>query len=111
MGRKTENTGFICANCRAEVLPLSGGSYRNHCPFCLHSLHVDEEIGDRKSECLGVMEPASVKYNTQKGWQILHRCLKCGFERYNIINDDDVQPDNMELVAEIMRTKGMYDTL
>lgn len=103
MSKKTENAGFICLNCKAEVLPLSKGSYRNHCPFCLYSLHVDEEPGDRKSDCLGMMIPVCVKYNTQKGWQILHKCRKCGFERYNIVNDDEIQPDNMELVIEIMR--------
>ncbi|MBA3237248.1 MAG: RNHCP domain-containing protein [Parachlamydiaceae bacterium] len=23
-------------------MPLRNGSYRNHCPFCLSSLHVDD---------------------------------------------------------------------
>ena len=41
MSRKSENTGFICAYCGADAKPLTNGSYRNHCPLCLHSLHVD----------------------------------------------------------------------
>ena len=101
MGRKEENTGFICENCGREVLALSRGTYRNHCPFCLHSKHVDDKPGDRQSDCGGVMKPVSVRYNTQKGWQILHRCAACGFERYNIVTDDAVQPDDMALVRAL----------
>lgn len=102
MGRKTENTGFICRNCGAEVLPRRRGGIRNHCPFCLHSLHVDVEPGDRASDCHGDMEPVAVRYNTKKGWQVLHRCSICGFERFNMLTDEPPQPDNMQLIRELM---------
>ena len=102
MGRKDENTGFICEHCGREVLALTRGTYRNHCPFCLHSKHVDEKPGDRASGCGGVMHPQSVRYHTQKGWQILHVCGKCGFARYNIVAEDASQPDDMALVRRIM---------
>ena len=36
---------FTCVHCGAEVLPM-GKSSRNHCPFCLWSLHVDILPGD-----------------------------------------------------------------
>ena len=45
--RFTKNdNGFICAHCGKEVEPL-GYTSRNHCPFCLWSLHVDINPGDR----------------------------------------------------------------
>ena len=57
MSRKTENTAFVCQHCGRQVLPLTNGSFRDHCPFCLFSLHVDEQVGDRMSDCRGLMEP------------------------------------------------------
>ena len=32
---------FICENCGKKV-PKLGYSCRNHCPYCLHSKHVDK---------------------------------------------------------------------
>ena len=90
--RAQENTGFTCLHCGREVTPLTNGSYRNHCPYCLHSRHVDDEPGDRASGCGGVMVPASVRYHTKKGYQILHRCVICGREQWNIsaAGEDDL---------------------
>ena len=46
---------FICRVCGRLVVPEGAGSgHRNHCPNCLHSLHVDVEPGDRASECGGL---------------------------------------------------------
>ena len=103
MSKKSENTGFVCQNCNENVLPLMNGSYRNHCPFCLHSLHVDITPGDRLSDCCGIMEPVAVDYNTQKGWQIKHKCLACGFMRNNIVADDGKQADNFDLILKLMK--------
>lgn len=69
-----------------------GGHHRNHCPYCLYSLHVDGRVpGDRASDCRSRMAPVGV-FSRQKGEQaIVHRCLGCGFERHNrIAADDDV---------------------
>ena len=93
MSRKTENTGFTCVHCGELILPLTNGSYRNHCPFCLHSLHVDNQPGDRLNGCLGLMKPVGLKYHSKKGWQIVHRCQKCGIEKVNRTATDTVQPD------------------
>ena len=90
MSRRTENTGFICINCGADVLPLANGSYRNHCPRCLHSLHVDNIPGDRASSCMGLLIPTGIKHNNKKGYQIVHRCKNCGMEKANIIAPDDM---------------------
>ena len=102
MGRKEENTGFVCRHCGREVLPLTGGSYRNHCPFCLYSLHVDIIPGDRASECGGLMEPVGIIHNSGKGWQIVHRCQKCGFERCNMVSEDPRQPDDINAITALI---------
>ena len=91
--RTEENQGFICVNCKREVLPLSNGSYRNHCPYCLYSLHVDQKIGDRAATCKGQMRPVAYRYHNKKGWQILHRCQRCKKEQWNVIARDTVQED------------------
>ena len=49
MSKKSENTAFSCLRCGLEVVPLSNGSYRNHCAECLYSKHVDVVPGDRAS--------------------------------------------------------------
>ncbi len=103
MTRKEENTGFVCEHCGREVLLLKDGSYRNHCPFCLYSRHVDIVPGDRAADCGGLMEPIKIIYNSKKGYQIVHRCQKCGFERSNIISEDPRQPDDIEAITDIMR--------
>lgn len=103
MSRKQENSTFVCANCGRLVLPLTNGSYRNHCPFCLWSRHVDERPGDRSSRCGGLMEPVGVTYHSKKGYQLRHRCVKCGFERLNKVAENTVMPDDMALVARLCR--------
>lgn len=95
MGRKEKNQHFNCQKCLKQVDPLRNGSYRNHCPFCLTSLHVDKKApGDRESSCLGLMNPIDLHFNSKKGWQILHQCVRCGVEKYNKVAVDDPQPDN-----------------
>ena len=98
MSRKTENTGFVCANCGADVLPLTNGSYRNHCPRCLFSRHLDNKPGDRQSECLGLMEPVGVRYSGKKGWQVVQRCRRCGAVKVN-----RVAPDDFDAVISVMK--------
>jgi DNA-directed RNA polymerase subunit RPC12/RpoP len=102
MGKKTENTGFECANCGKSVEKAANGTYRNHCPSCLFSQHADVEPGDRLSDCMGLMEPAGFSYHTQKGWQVTHKCLTCGFERRNILCTDD----DMEIVYDLMKREA-----
>ncbi|MBA2368181.1 MAG: RNHCP domain-containing protein [Candidatus Protochlamydia sp.] len=81
---------------------LQHGSYRNHCPFCLSSLHVDEKIpGDRKSSCQGIMKASQSRYTGKKGWQIVHVCLKCGQKKLNLIAEGDVQSDDWSKIIEL----------
>lgn len=85
------NDGFVCENCGKEVKPLKyGGSNRNHCPFCLFSKHVDTNTpGDRKNSCHGKMEPIRVFTRKSGEYVLVHKCIKCRFERYNRIAGDD----------------------
>ena len=102
MSRGAENTGFVCAHCGERVQPLTNGSYRNHCPSCLYSLHVDESPGDRRSRCRGLMEPIGLTRG-KKHLQILHRCLRCGELRPNRIADSTVQPDSIDALVAVTR--------
>ena len=101
MSHKSENVSFICENCGKEVVPVTNGSYRNHCPFCLCSKHVDVMPGDRASECKGIMDPIGVHYNTSKGWQLVHQCRKCGAKAKNIVAESTLQEDNRELIRKL----------
>lgn len=101
VSRKTENKSFLCMNCGRQVLPLTNGSYRNHCPHCLHSLHIDNIPGDRSSNCGGIMKPVSLVYNSKKGYQIRHKCMKCGLERVNVIAENTVMPDDYEQICKL----------
>ena len=102
MSRKIENTAFLCINCGKQVSALSNGSYRNHCPFCLYSLHVDILIGDRENNCFGKMEPKKIIYNSKKGYQIVHICEKCGFIRVNKIAENTDMPDDLYLILKLI---------
>lgn len=94
--RLKENTGFICQNCGCEVVALTNGSYRNHCPFCLYSLHVDNKPGDRNSLCKGLMRPTGLTYNSKKGYQITHSCQCCGVSQRNKVATNTLQEDDMD---------------
>ena len=82
---------FKCRRCKSFIgVPPAGGKQRNHCPNCLHSLHVDGKTpGDRRSDCESLMEPAGTFFRRNGEQAVLHRCLGCGFERYNRVAADD----------------------
>ena len=86
--KKSEN--FKCGNCGASV---KGEGYRNHCPKCLWSKHVDINPGDRDEVCKGLMRPFRVEY------VIIHKCQRCKAERKNKTAKDD----DMDLVISIAK--------
>ena len=51
---------FICENCHKKVSKLKY-SARDHCNFCLYSLHVDILPGDRKNTCHGLLKPIDIE--------------------------------------------------
>lgn len=96
------NEGFTCRVCGLEVLPLANGSFRNHCPRCLWSAHVDRVPGDRSEGCGGLMRPEGLVGSPSTGWQIAHRCIACGAVRYNRTAEDDPrQPDDWDRIVEL----------
>ena len=100
--RFTKNdAGFVCSHCKKTVEPL-GFTSRNHCPFCLWSLHVDNLPGDRANECRGEMEPIRTEPDNRRGYIIIHRCTKCGEIRRNrAAHEAKVQPDSMRLLIRL----------
>lgn len=84
------NEGFSCESCGFST-PPARGTFRNHCPNCLTSKHVDGDIpGDRSAECGGLM-PAIAIEGTIDNLDLLHRCVLCGHEKRNKLASDDNQ--------------------
>jgi len=96
--KNSTNFGFRCENCNREVSPAEKTA-RNHCPFCLWSLHVDSETpGDRDSSCGGKMAPVAL-FEKRDGWIVIHRCEKCGKEIQNKCTEDD----NFEIMLNVIK--------
>ena len=95
------NEGFRCGRCGASVPPLRSGSYRNHCPFCLWSRHVDRAPGDRRETCEGMMEPVGLEQSGKKGFIIVHRCTVCGAVRRNRAALNDPVPDDWDALIAL----------
>ena len=106
--RFTKNDdSFVCEHCGRNVEPM-GTSSRNHCPFCLWSLHVDVNPGDRSNECRGQMRPIRTEPDSRHGFIIIHKCEKCGEIRRNrAALNARTQPDNRSLLVKL--TAGIID--
>ena len=89
--KRVEN--FTCAHCGAFV---NGNGYTNHCPKCLWSCHVDNNPGDRQSNCGGLMEPVSVSVKGND-YIIIHKCQKCG----KIIKQHSAPDDDIDTIIAI----------
>jgi hypothetical protein len=89
--RGPADDSFTCGHCHRFVgLLPSGGHHRNHCPYCLYSCHVDtERSGDRASPCGGMMVPIGAFQRPNGEHVLVHRCERCGFERFNRLGADD----------------------
>lgn len=103
------NTDFLCQHCHRYVSAsagLAGTQNRNHCPYCLHSRHLDQFApGDRLAFCKGLMRPigltvkiATKKYSGSPGeLMLVHRCVECGKLSINRIAADDIAEFLMEV--------------
>ncbi len=89
---------FVCKKCGTFN---KGDGYTNHCSFCLFSLHVDENPGDRRSRCGGVMEPINLEYKSDK-FIIVFQCQKCGMIKKNRAS----QKDNLDILFEKIKQKN-----
>lgn len=92
---------FECKVCDRLVVPeFAGTEHRNHCPNCLSSLHVDNELEDHESDCGGYMDPIAVWVRKNGEWAILHRCRRCG----KIVSNRCAVDDNpMKLMSIAMK--------
>ena len=96
---KNDNN-FTCVNCGKEVEKLKYTS-RNHCPYCLYSLHVDIIPGDRMNSCKGVLEPIAIENNSKKGYVIVFKCKKCG----EITRNKSAIDDDFDKMLEISKKR------
>jgi DNA-directed RNA polymerase subunit RPC12/RpoP len=94
--------GFICKCCGKKVEQLNYTS-RDHCPYCLTSLHIDINPGDRQNNCLGTLIPISVNYTNQKGYVITYKCEKCG----KLHNNKSAKDDDLNTILSVMN--GTYN--
>ena len=91
--KKEEN--FVCKVCKKEV---RGTGYTNHCPNCLWSKHVDEEIpGDRASVCRGLMKPVGVEIKSGE-YILVYKCQKCGKKTRNKTAKEDKLEEIIKLL-------------
>ena len=87
---KNDNS-FTCQNCGKHVDKL-GYTSRDHCPYCLYSIHVDIIPGGRQNTCLGKLKPIAIDESSKKGYVIVYKCEKCGeIKRNKSAIDDDFQ--------------------
>ena len=92
---------FTCQNCHRHVLPLNY-SARDHCPYCLYSLHLDNNPGDRENNCHGLLKPIDIeKYKDT--YKIIYKCTKCGIIKKNIMASDD----NYDEIINITKNKNI----
>ena len=100
-----KDKGFECAHCHqwVDCRKYIGTHFRNQCPHCLWSKHVDEKkSGDRLTLCRGNMEPIGLTFKKegfdkygrprQGELMVIHQCQDCGQITINrIAADDDPQ--------------------
>ena len=89
---RTVRTGsFRCGHCGLDVsLDAPGTAHRNHCPSCLWSRHVDDDIpGDRDADCGSSMEPIAITVRGDGEWVLIHRCTGCDEVHLNRTAADD----------------------
>lgn len=99
---KNDNS-FTCINCGKEAEKLKYTS-RDHCPHCLHSIHVDIVPGDRLNECKGLLKPIAIEESNKKGYVIVYKCSKCGEIKRNKSADDD----DFDKILKVARDNANY---
>ena len=93
---------FICENCGNEVNKLNYTS-RDHCPYCLHSKHVDINPGDRANTCQGLLVPTEIE-KFKNTYKIIYKCKKCNQTHKNIVAADD----DFDKIIELSTKKGEF---
>lgn len=86
---------FTCLNC-GQLVPKLEYSARDHCPYCLYSIHVDINPGDRANDCKGLLKPIDIE-KFKNTYKIIYKCEKCNELHKNIIANDD----NIDKIIEL----------
>lgn len=88
-----------------EIVPPARGTFRNHCPACLTSRHVDEAVpGDRRATCRGIMPAIAVEGTDPDALDVVQRCERCGKVSRNRRAIDDDQEKLFALFATSLRS-------
>lgn len=93
---------FICENCGKDVKKLNYTS-RDHCPYCLHSKHVDINPGDRANTCKGLLAPIEIE-KFKNTYKIIYKCKKCDQIHKNVIATDD----DFDKIIDLSIKKGEF---
>ncbi|MEU5848462.1 RNHCP domain-containing protein [Saccharopolyspora shandongensis] len=89
--QSTINT-FTCVRCGLTVSTLvPDGGRRNHCPACLHSRHVIDQVESGPSDCGSRMSPIAIAVLRTGDWMLIHRCVRCDELTSNPVCMDDNQ--------------------
>lgn len=113
---------FKCKNCGKDVETEGyvGTKNRNHCPYCLYSVHLDRDIpGDRKERCKGLMKPIGItfkslkkdKYGKERIGEIMivHKCSQCGVISNNRIAGDDSVEEILKIAKATLDAKELKE--
>jgi len=93
---------FVCENCGKDVKKLNYTS-RDHCPYCLHSKHVDINPGDRSNTCKGLLVPIEIE-KFKNTYKIIYKCKKCNKIHKNVIAIDD----DFDKIIHLSTKKGDF---
>ena len=91
---------FKCNNCGKLVNPL-GYSARDHCPYCLCSIHVDNNPGDRECTCRGLLVPINIEKGKKDTYKIVYKCKKCNMIKRNVAAKDDDLDKIIEIMSQV----------
>ncbi len=93
---------FECAHCGMSV---AGNGFTNHCPGCLWSKHVDNNPGDRSSECGGLMRPiGAIIQGGGDQIVIIQRCESCGITKRNRV----AKADDMDVIIAVSSIPAIF---
>ncbi|WP_019632355.1 RNHCP domain-containing protein [Actinomadura atramentaria] len=83
---------FTCVKCgRIVSARTDDGTRRNHCPSCLHSRHVLDQVAGGPADCDGRMAPIAIAVLRNGDWMVVHRCARCDELTSSPVAKDDNQ--------------------
>lgn len=106
---------IVCSNCKKTFsLELPGSKHRDHCPYCLCSVHIDVRPGDRGIWCgegevgssefkHSILRPIAINKDQP---YILYKCDKCGKTKVNVQAFDDNPQILQQLPIKDFKVRG-----